>query len=478
LHRLVLAEKAGTQPKSKTKAELESHAAGKDKANLESHAAGKSSTPPPRATKLNDKFDRKSALPVKEGKLDQDLYSSFLEKSLRFRLWDAVVSGKCTRCNGPHLRVACPKPRQGWEDDFEKDNFFTKPPPVIKKQVRVQLAGNSLNFLAPQILSVMSPLGRCLIDTCSDISIARRDVLRAVGYSDSDQSVLDGYLGGDTIFHSTGTLELERSDRASPVRLGNVYVVEPEMLPAGVVALLGVADIQVLGISLDVVLASPGCPWEDAVRLSYVQRLRRAFRRCFGFGPPPDRQAPPRHGAREPRVREKVPTPPVRPERTPIADADDEAGRALLEQTRARSSEEMRQRTANRVAELFREGMARKEALHAKKAAAAPQAHASSSVSSRFAPSTWPRKRTKFYAVRKGRKIGIFNTWEECERQTKGVSSEFKSFPTYEEASAYLLGRRLNFMAFRRSPKPPSSFVGGTGVRAPPSHRLRLRHDV
>ncbi len=46
------------------------------------------------------------------------------------------------------------------------------------------------------------------------------------------------------------------------------------------------------------------------------------------------------------------------------------------------------------------------------------------------------------------------------------MSSEFKRFATYEEASAYLVGRRLNFMTFRRSPKPPSSFVGGTGVRA------------
>jgi hypothetical protein len=125
-----------------------------------------------------------------------------------------------------------------------------------------------------------------------------------------------------------------------------------------------------------------------------------------------------------------------------------------------------RRRTANRVAELFREGLARKEALRARKAAEATAARFSSSSSSRPALSTWPRRRTKFYAIRKARKIGIFDTWEECERYTKGVSSEFKSFATYEEASAYLVGRRLNFMAFRRSPKPPSSFVGGTGVRA------------
>ncbi len=82
------------------------------------------------------------------------------------------------------------------------------------------------------------------------------------------------------------------------------------------------------------------------------------------------------------------------------------------------------------------------------------------------APSTWPRKRAKFYAVRRGRTRGIFNTWEECQRQTNGVSSEFKSFGTYEEAKAYLLGHRLNFMVFRRSIKPPSSFIGGKALRA------------
>ena len=42
--------------------------------------------------------------------------------------------------------------------------------------------------------------------------------------------------------------------------------------------------------------------------------------------------------------------------------------------------------------------------------------------------------------VRKGRNIGIFDTWEECERQTKGVASEFRSFPTLEEAKSYLTG--------------------------------------
>jgi hypothetical protein len=100
LHRLVATEKAGSTPRSKTKIELEDHAALKNPSPV-----GKS--------KPNERFDKKSALPVTEGKLDEDLYATFPSKILRRRLWDAVVSSKCTRCNDPHLRIACPKLRQG-----------------------------------------------------------------------------------------------------------------------------------------------------------------------------------------------------------------------------------------------------------------------------------------------------------------------------------------------------------------------------
>lgn len=45
----------------------------------------------------------------------------------------------------------------------------------------------------------------------------------------------------------------------------------------------------------------------------------------------------------------------------------------------------------------------------------------------------------KVYAVRKGRKTGVFDTWAECQRQTTGFSgAEFKSFTTREGAEAYL----------------------------------------
>lgn len=47
----------------------------------------------------------------------------------------------------------------------------------------------------------------------------------------------------------------------------------------------------------------------------------------------------------------------------------------------------------------------------------------------------------KFYAVKKGRKIGVFNTWEECKRQVGGFpSATYKSFTSYEEAKLFAFG--------------------------------------
>lgn len=44
----------------------------------------------------------------------------------------------------------------------------------------------------------------------------------------------------------------------------------------------------------------------------------------------------------------------------------------------------------------------------------------------------------KFYAVKKGRKIGVFDTWEECKRQVDGFpSATYKSFTSYEDAKLF-----------------------------------------
>lgn len=47
----------------------------------------------------------------------------------------------------------------------------------------------------------------------------------------------------------------------------------------------------------------------------------------------------------------------------------------------------------------------------------------------------------KYYAVRAGRKTGVFETWDQCKSQVMGFSgASYKSFPTREEAEAFALG--------------------------------------
>ena len=48
----------------------------------------------------------------------------------------------------------------------------------------------------------------------------------------------------------------------------------------------------------------------------------------------------------------------------------------------------------------------------------------------------------KYYAVKKGVKPGIYETWAECQQQTNGYSgAEYKSFSTYNEALQYIKGK-------------------------------------
>ena len=46
---------------------------------------------------------------------------------------------------------------------------------------------------------------------------------------------------------------------------------------------------------------------------------------------------------------------------------------------------------------------------------------------------------SKYYAVRKGRKPGIYRTWDDCKSQVfKCEGAEYKSFATEAEAYAYM----------------------------------------
>lgn len=56
--------------------------------------------------------------------------------------------------------------------------------------------------------------------------------------------------------------------------------------------------------------------------------------------------------------------------------------------------------------------------------------------------------KTKFYAVQKGRKPGVYLTWADCQEQTKGFSgAKFKGFSTHEEAQSFVdnIDAKINY---------------------------------
>ena len=88
----------------------------------------------------------------------------------------------------------------------------------------------------------------------------------------------------------------------------------------------------------------------------------------------------------------------------------------------------------------------------------------------------------KFYAVRKGRNPGIYLTWPDCQQQVKNFScAQFKSFPSYEEALAWMQqggapaanapsrqGSRQEFNLDAHLSLSCTQHAGGTGAQ--PSH--------
>ncbi|MGG3915799.1 viroplasmin family protein [Rossellomorea vietnamensis] len=51
----------------------------------------------------------------------------------------------------------------------------------------------------------------------------------------------------------------------------------------------------------------------------------------------------------------------------------------------------------------------------------------------------------KFYAVKKGRKEGVYTSWDECKQQVNGFTNAvYKSFATYAEAEKFIGGKGLN----------------------------------
>ncbi len=71
----------------------------------------------------------------------------------------------------------------------------------------------------------------------------------------------------------------------------------------------------------------------------------------------------------------------------------------------------------------------------------------------------------KFYAVRQGRKTGLFTAWNECKKQIDGFAGAiYKGFMTESEAQAWLAGDAVPPPAAKR-PSPRSSPPRGPGNR-------------
>lgn len=70
----------------------------------------------------------------------------------------------------------------------------------------------------------------------------------------------------------------------------------------------------------------------------------------------------------------------------------------------------------------------------------------------------------KYYAVRKGRTIGIFDSWSICEQQIKGFSgAEYKSFKTLKDAQDYMQAfQEINVSVEESEQRFPCAYVDGS----------------
>jgi hypothetical protein len=293
--------------------------------------------------------------------------------------------------------------------------------------VRVQLSSN-LHTPSTEVLSVMTPLGLCLVDSCSDVTLARRDVLSSLHLVASP--VVIAHLGGDTILREAGSLTL--GVPGAGTTLHDVLAVDVMDLPAGVVALIGVADVRLLGISLDAILARPGCDLAEAIG------WRRMPRDSIPAVPESSSSEEASGRSWENLRRFKPPT-------------EEEARRFLgmkrstLQELQQRAQRDQEEPTVERIGQLFLGSPPTKKSpvKHESSAVGGGAAHAS--FSSAPAPPRVPskQKKGKYYAVRVGRRVGVFRTCEECQDSVKGYSgAQFKAFPTLSEAEAYVNDHR------------------------------------
>jgi hypothetical protein len=250
----------------------------------------------------------------------------------------------------------------------------------------------------------------CLVDSCSDITIARRDVLSSL--RPVDAPVVVAHLGGDTILREAGTLQLGVPGVDSSIAtLHDVLAVGILDLPDGVIALLGVGDVRRLGLSLDAILARPGCNLTDALVAGPFAEIpaARVEGDCW-----------PERGD----------------ERSSSSEQPASLNRSVLLELQARARVEQEERTIARIGRLFIESPPSGKISPVKRGSprespARQLGNGRGSPSESYVSPSSPgtRRGGKFYAVRVGRETGIFLSWGECQAVVSGHSgAEFKSF--------------------------------------------------
>jgi hypothetical protein len=159
--------------------------------------------------------------------------------------------------------------------------------------------------------------------------------------------------------------------------------------------------------------------------------------------------------------------------------------RPILNEIKTRNRQEYQARTRTRIARLFAappRKLAAVSHLHARSLSRFGQSSSSTNHPTHLSPCPpspesfepmLPRrgKGYKFYGVRVGRQVGVFDSWDECRAVVDGVSnSEFRSFSSRQEAAYYVStgvrNRRANMMMIASAVALTLSFRGGRALRA------------
>jgi len=215
-------------------------------------------------------LDTKASLPTKNGSPDPDTYKLYKEHSLRRKLWDRLVAAQCVRCgDANHKRSDCPRPRAGFEDDFDKGLPFWKlqhrPQWTVLEEVEDAVGSPPFPSSSSCTLAVMTAAGLAGIDTFSDISTAYEPRLLNLRPC-STLSVQ--HLGGSTSFRLEGELLIGTSN-GNAVHV-TCFAASKAQLPDDMTAILGMPAIASLGLSLDFILHNPLCLWNSASSLPSV----------------------------------------------------------------------------------------------------------------------------------------------------------------------------------------------------------------